>query len=67
MYEEIKLPHPEITPQAQSEIERMGFHVYKTPYGLRVAGNTEEGPVDLGAGLFCALADKIARSKEATP
>lgn len=60
MYEEIKLPHPEITATAQAEIERMGFHVYKTPYGLRVAGETQYGPVDLGAHLFCVLAEKVS-------
>lgn len=64
VYEEIKLPHPEITAAAQAEIERMGFHVYKTPCGLRVAGETQEGPVDLGARMFCALADRVSNGEE---
>ena len=67
MCKKIQLPHPEITPQAQVEIEAMGLHVYQSTHGLRVAGEVDSGPIDLGARLFCALAESSVRPRGATP
>lgn len=57
----VKLPSPKISAATQAEIKAHGFRVYESPCGLRVAGEQQGRPVDMGLQLF----EAILRSGEA--